>query len=66
MKKHLITTNLASIPEVVRGEVSFVHPQSAERIMEAVVCKETVEKIPEKIFDREESGEKLHLLYQAL
>lgn len=37
MKKPLLTTYIASIPEVVRGNVRFVAPSSKREIIQAIL-----------------------------
>ena len=58
MKKPLITTDVASIPEVIWGNVKFVSPGNAEEIVKAVKeveshkveGRKSNEMIPQKIF----------------
>ena len=75
MQKPLITTNVASIPEVVRGQVTFIRPQSASELLAAVKEKNNQENknindnkktIPTKVFDRDSSADMLDLLYKSL
>ena len=37
MKKPLLTTYIASIPEVVRGNVKFIPPASKREIVQAII-----------------------------
>jgi len=37
MKKPLLTTYIASIPEVVRGNVKFIAPASKREIIQAII-----------------------------
>jgi len=37
MKKPLLTTYIASIPEVVRGNVKFISPASKREIIQAIL-----------------------------
>jgi len=66
MKKPLITTDVASIPEVVSGNVRFVSPGNAEEIVKGVKdVKEVhiVNEIPQKIFSWDETVEEIEKLY---
>lgn len=40
MKKPLLTTYIASIPEVVRGNVKFIAPSSKREIIQAILERE--------------------------
>lgn len=41
MKKPLLTTYIASIPEVVRGNVKFISPASEREIIQAILERDT-------------------------
>ncbi|MEI6119446.1 MAG: hypothetical protein WCP92_10110 [bacterium] len=57
MNKPLLTTYIASIPEVVRGNVKFIPPASRREIVQAILERDTrIENpdfvIPYKDFSR--------------
>lgn len=64
----LITTAVASIPEVVGGKVVLIPPENQQAILQAVsrVRKSDFDPIPSKIFDWDLQFAKLWELYQSL
>ena len=69
MKKPLLTTYIASIPEVVRGNVKFIQPSSKREIIQAILQREEwIENpdyiIPYKEFSRNTTVKKLIKLYR--
>ena len=66
--KPLITTNVASVPEVVYGTVQFVEPGSSEDIVKAVQAMREgkFETIPPKSFQRSDCIDKVDTIYQSL
>jgi len=65
MQKPLITTHVASIPEVVHGTVVFVTPQSSQAIVDAVVQVQNNEytHIDRKLFPWEKTIDGIEQLY---
>lgn len=66
MEKPLITTDVASIPEVVSGNLRFVPPGNAKAIVDSVSdCLRWAEStiIPKKLFSWDETVEKIEKLY---
>lgn len=65
MGKPLITTFIASIPEVVWGKVKFITPWSVQEIQEAIkeIRTTTLPEIPKKTFSREKTVEEIENLY---
>jgi len=69
MEKPLITTDVASIPEVVSGNVKFVSPGNVEEIVKAVKeiispdCHTAFAMTGDKIFSWDETVEKIEKLY---
>lgn len=63
--KPLITSYVASIPEVVHGKVVFVEPQSSQAIIDAVikVKNDQFEHIDAKVFPREKTIDGIEQLY---
>jgi glycosyltransferase involved in cell wall biosynthesis len=63
--KPLITSYVASIPEVVHGKVVFVEPQSSQAIVDAVikVKNDQFEHIDAKAFPREKTIDGIEQLY---
>jgi hypothetical protein len=61
----LITSYVASIPEVVHGKVVFVEPQSSQAIVDAVVKVKTgqFEYIDAKAFPWEKTIDGIEKLY---
>lgn len=66
MWKTLLTTNIASIPEVVRWKVKFINPRSDEEIIRWIkeILEWKIENIPTKIFSRDETVEKIENIYK--
>lgn len=69
MKKPLLTTYIASIPEVVRGNVRFISPTSKRDIIQAILQREEwIDNpdyfIPHKEFSRNETVKELITLYR--
>ena len=69
MKKPLLTTYIASIPEVVRGNVQFISPASKREIIQAILQREEwIDNpdyfIPHKTFSRNETVKELIKLYR--
>ncbi len=69
MKKPLLTTYIASIPEVVRGNVKFIQPSSKREIIQATLQREEwIDNpdylIPYKDFSRSTTVKKLIKLYR--
>jgi len=68
MKKPLLTTYIASIPEVVWGNVKFIQPSSKREIIQAILQREEwIENpdylIPYKDFSRNTTVKELIKLY---
>ena len=70
MKKPLITTNVASIPEVVSGEVIFVEPGRPKQIAHAVTHyfagTASIKTIPAKTFLRQDCIDAVLSVYHDL
>ncbi|MCF7835428.1 glycosyltransferase family 4 protein [Candidatus Gracilibacteria bacterium] len=68
MGKTLLTTNIASIPEVVRGKVKFVNPRSSNEIIKGVknILEGKIESITTKAFSRDNTVTKIEKLYKNL
>lgn len=70
MQKPLITTYVASIPEVVSWKVVFVSPGSSQQIIDAILKikenQEDIETLPMKKFDRDTTIEIIEEIYQSL
>jgi len=69
MKKPLLTTYIASIPEVVRGNVKYIPPASKREIIQAILQREEwIENpdyfIPQKTFSRNDTVKELITLYR--
>lgn len=68
MRKMLITTFVASVPEVVSGRVVFVPPCSVNAIAEAILSLKKSQNIfsdiPTSYFYRDDTVSKIELLYQ--
>lgn len=69
MKKPLLTTYIASIPEVVRGNVKFIPPASKREIIQAILqCDQRIGNpdytIPYKEFSRNTTVKELIKLYR--
>lgn len=68
MGKVLITTFVASIPEVVSGRVVFVQPDSSQAIREALISlkknQNIFSDIPTSYFYRDDTVTKISLLYK--
>ena len=66
--KPLITTNVASVPEVVYGTVKFVEPGSSEDVVKAVQTMKDGQfnSIPPKKFERSDCIQKVETIYQRL
>jgi glycosyltransferase involved in cell wall biosynthesis len=66
MGKPLITTQVAAIPEVVSGHITFIQPASSAAIVQGIATARKGEgkMLMNKKFDREESVEKIMQLYQ--
>ena len=68
MKKPLLTTHIASIPEVVRGNVKFIAPASKREIIQAILERDQwidnpEYTIPYKEFSRNATVKELIKLY---
>lgn len=68
MWKILLTTNISSIPEVVRWKVKFINPRSSQEITNWVkeILEWKIENINKKNFSRDETTAKIETLYQNL
>lgn len=68
MNKQLITTNIASVPEVVYGKIGFVEPGNSADIVEKVADFRDgkYETIAEKKFLREDCVNKMEGIYSGL
>lgn len=68
MWKTLLTTNIASIPEVVRWKVKFVNPRSSNEIIKWVknILEWKIESITTKAFSRDNTVTKIEKLYKNL
>ena len=65
MWKILITTNTSAIPEVVWWNVKFIKPENVSAIIQAAedVIKWNYKKIPNKIFNWDDTVRKIEKLY---
>lgn len=67
MEKPLITTFIASIPEVVSGKVSFITPRSSQQIADAILLhkeNQNIKDIPVPyVFDRNLTVDQIEQLY---
>lgn len=68
MQIPLITTRIASIPEVVSGKVVFIAPKSPESIIQGVkkLKNQTFDPVSPKVFDRTTQYALILSLYQKL
>lgn len=68
MSKILLTTNIASIPEVVRWKVKFINPRSSAEIIKWIqeILKWNIQNIPTKTFSRDENVKQLESVYQSI
>ncbi len=68
MGKTLLTTNIASIPEVVRWKVKFINPRSSQEIIKWIqeILKWNIENIPTKVFSRDETVKKIESIYKTI
>jgi hypothetical protein len=70
MQKPLITTNVASLPEVVWWKVIFVQAGSSQKLLDAILKlkenQQDVETLPTKRFDRDVTIEMIEEIYQNL
>jgi len=68
MEKILLTTNIASIPEVVRWKVKFINPWSSQEIIKWVqeILEWKIENIPTKIFSREDTVNRIEEIYKTI
>ena len=68
MQIPLITTRIASIPEVVSGKVVFIAPKSPESITQGVkkLKNQTFDAVSPKVFDRTVQYHLITFLYQKL
>ena len=68
MQIPLITTRIASIPEVVSGKVVFIAPKSPEAIIQGVkkLKNQTFEPVSPKVFDRTTQYHLISSLYVKL
>lgn len=66
MGKPLLTTYIASIPEVVRGKVKFIAPGSTKEIVHGVqdMYNGKYTEIPQKKFSRDDTVKKIEKLYK--
>ena len=68
MQIPLITTHIASIPEVVSGKVVFIAPKSPESIIQGVkkLKNQTFDRVSPKVFDRTIQYHLISSLYAKL
>ena len=68
MQIPLITTRIASIPEVVSGKVVFIAPKSPESIIQGVkkLKNQTFDSVTPKVFDRTVQYHLISSLYEKL
>jgi glycosyltransferase involved in cell wall biosynthesis len=68
LEQNLITTNIASIPEIASWKVSFVEPSNSEDIVEKVIALKNGEfqKIPKKMFFWEDYMKKVIKIYDKI
>jgi len=68
MGKTLLTTNIASIPEVVRWKVKFINPRSSQEISNWIqeILEWKIDTIPTKVFSRDETVEKMENIYKQV
>lgn len=68
MNKTLLTTNIASIPEVVRWKVKFINPRSSQGIVQWIkeILEWDIENIATKKFSREDTVKKIEEIYKTV
>ncbi len=68
MQIPLITTRIASIPEVVSGKVVFIAPKSPESIIQGVkkLKNQIFDPVSPKVFDRTIQYDLISSLYEKL
>jgi glycosyltransferase involved in cell wall biosynthesis len=68
MGKTLLTTNIASIPEVVRWKVKFINPGSSQEIVKWIqeILKWNIENIATKQFSRNETVKNIEEIYKTI
>jgi hypothetical protein len=69
MQKPLLTTHIASIPEVVRGNLKFIAPSSRREIIQAILERDqwigdSEYMIPTKEFSRNTTIKEIIKLYR--
>ncbi len=67
MGKTLLTTNISSIPEVVRWKVKFINPKSSQEIVKWIkeILEWKIENIATRNFSRDETVEKIENIYKS-
>lgn len=67
MGKTLLTTQVASIPEVVSGEAKLIQPGSSTEIIQGIkeIRTKKLSPLPKKNFDRDQSVERIEKLYHT-
>jgi len=70
MGKPLITTSVASLPEVVWGTTIFIKPWSSKQILDAILTvkenQQSIETLPVKTFDWDDTVNKIEDIYNNL
>jgi len=68
MWKTLLTTNIASIPEVARWKVKFINPGSSQEIKKWIqeILEWKIENIPTKTFSWDNNVNQIEKIYQDL
>lgn len=70
MQKPLITTSIASLPEVVWGATIFIQPWSSKQILDAILTikenQQDIEILPVKTFYRDETVKKIEDIYELI
>lgn len=70
MEKPLITTYIASLPEVVWGATIFIQPWSCKQLLDAILTikenQQDIEILPVKSFDRNDTIIKIEDIYDSI
>lgn len=70
MQKPLITTYIASLPEVVWGRTIFIKPWSSKQILDSILLikenQQDIETLPVKSFYRNDTVEKIEDIYETI
>lgn len=70
MQKPLITTSVASLPEVLWWKTLFVQPGSSKALLDAILTvkenQQDIEILPVKTFDRDTTVKKIEAIYNEI